>query len=178
MDIVSRLKIFMTSLNITSTQFADACGIPRPSLSQLLNGRNKKVSDEILTKIHDSFPDLSIPWLLFGEGSMDISSNIQFSKPQNNDFRQSTAAVSIENQPFIQAKQPDENSTIFSSNNFTTAFSSSLDDISTDEPLKSTSTQPSSRSSAAIRLNTSANKRITNIVVFYDDNSFESFNPA
>lgn len=66
--IASRLKLFIDSSGITSTQFADMCGIPRPSLSQLLSGRNKKVSDIMISQIHKGFPDLSIIWLLFGEG--------------------------------------------------------------------------------------------------------------
>ena len=41
MDIISRLKTYLNSMNISNSQFADTCGIPRPTLSQLLNGRNK-----------------------------------------------------------------------------------------------------------------------------------------
>lgn len=70
MDIVSRLKLFLDYLGIPVTQFADNCGIPRPTLSQLLNGRNKTVRDEIIAKIHDAYPQLSIMWLMFGEGEM------------------------------------------------------------------------------------------------------------
>ncbi|MBR6014346.1 MAG: helix-turn-helix domain-containing protein, partial [Selenomonadaceae bacterium] len=43
MDIVSRLKMFLEQAGISNSQFADTCDIPRPTLSQLLNGRNKKV---------------------------------------------------------------------------------------------------------------------------------------
>lgn len=70
MDIVGRLKLFLDYLGIPVTQFADNCGIPRPTLSQLLNGRNKTVRDEIIAKIHDAYPQLSIMWLMFGEGEM------------------------------------------------------------------------------------------------------------
>lgn len=69
MDIISRLNRYLDTMNISSTRFADLCDIPRPSASQLLNGRNKKVSNEILEKIHSSFPDLSMQWLIFGEGN-------------------------------------------------------------------------------------------------------------
>ena len=48
MDIVNRLKIYMESKGIGSTQFADSCKIPRPTLSQILSGRNKKISDEVI----------------------------------------------------------------------------------------------------------------------------------
>lgn len=69
-DIVSRIKIFLQSMGIANSSFADICGIPRPSLSQLLNGRNKKVSNEVIDKIHAAYPELNMMWLMFGDGDM------------------------------------------------------------------------------------------------------------
>ena len=83
MDLVSRLKQYLNTRGISITQFADECDIPRPSASQLLAGRNKKVSDEIIGKIHYTYPELSVSWLMFGEGEMVIDNNIATSKPQN-----------------------------------------------------------------------------------------------
>ncbi|WP_295728049.1 helix-turn-helix transcriptional regulator [uncultured Muribaculum sp.] len=83
MDIATRLKEFIDYSGLQSTQFADACGIPRPSFSQLLRGRNRKVSDEVITKIHESFPQLSVLWLMFGEGDMLTSGNIAISEAEN-----------------------------------------------------------------------------------------------
>lgn len=73
-NISIRLKVFMDSQGLTNSQFADTCGIPRPSLSQLLSGRNKKISDVLVGQIHAAYPDLSILWLMFGEGDMLMSS--------------------------------------------------------------------------------------------------------
>lgn len=72
MDIVSRLKIFLQENGISNSLFADNCGIPRPTLSQLLNGRNKKVSDELIAKIHAAYPALNVMWLMFGDGDMFV----------------------------------------------------------------------------------------------------------
>ncbi|MDE6179447.1 MAG: hypothetical protein K2F86_09795 [Duncaniella sp.] len=72
MDFVSRLKLYLDSRQISVTQFADECRIPRPTASQLLAGRNKKVSDEIIGKIHQCYPEVSVVWLMFGEGEMLI----------------------------------------------------------------------------------------------------------
>jgi len=69
-NVAIRLKGFIDSRGLSHSQFADECGIPRPSLSQILSGRNKKVSDVIVGQIHKAFPTLSILWLLFGEGEM------------------------------------------------------------------------------------------------------------
>lgn len=180
MDIVTRLKTFMNSLDMTSSQFADLCRIPRPSLSQLLNGRNKKVSDEIVTKIHDAFPQLSIVWLMFGEGEMESNSNIQFSEAQNTGFSAVQSEQRNNNQHTIDILADQNNNITFSSENFEKQSA----DLFSDNPSVSTPSAgigrqlSSATKSGSIKLNTSTNKRITNIVVFYDDNSFESFNPA
>ena len=62
--------MFLEQTDISNSQFADTCKIPRPTLSQLLNGRNKKVSDEVIAKIHSAYPSLNIMWLMFGDGEM------------------------------------------------------------------------------------------------------------
>lgn len=107
MDIVSRLKKFISYLKIPVTQFADSCGIPRPTLSQLLNGRNKKVSDELISKIHEVYPSLSVLWLMFGEGDMLHQENIKISEPETRsifDFSESEQTVSEPNTPSIDFK--------------------------------------------------------------------------
>ena len=72
-NVADRLKTFIEKKGLTYSQFADTCGIPRPSLSQLLTGRNKKINDIMVGQIHNMFPELSIVWLLFGEGNMETS---------------------------------------------------------------------------------------------------------
>ena len=69
-NVAIRLKGFIESRGLTHSQFADKCSIPRPTLSQLMSGRNKKVSDLVVGQIHKAFPELSVLWLLFGEGEM------------------------------------------------------------------------------------------------------------
>lgn len=91
MDIVNRIKHYMDTTGITISQFSDRCGIPRPTMSQMLNGRNKRVSDEVISKIHNAYPDLSIMWLLFGEGDMEPKANTQISEAQNNRFEQDSS---------------------------------------------------------------------------------------
>lgn len=69
-DFAYRLKLFITTLKMNSSQFADRVGIARPSLSQILSRRNKKVSNNVVALIHNAYPALSVLWLLFGEGEM------------------------------------------------------------------------------------------------------------
>ena len=66
--IAARLKILIEALGLSDSQFADKCSISRSTLSLFLSGKNKKLSDVMLSQIHDAFPHVSILWLLFGEG--------------------------------------------------------------------------------------------------------------
>ena len=42
---VERLKLYIEKRGLLPSQFADALGMPRSSFSQLMNGRNKSISD-------------------------------------------------------------------------------------------------------------------------------------
>lgn len=85
MDIVDRLNYFLENSGISKSQFADNCNIPRPTASQILSGRNKKISDEIIAKVHIMYPQLSIMWLMFGEGNMLTSKEVPFAPHKNSE---------------------------------------------------------------------------------------------
>lgn len=255
MDFVSRLRTFMTSQSITNSQFADTCGIPRPTLSQILAGRNKKISDELISKIHAAYPWINVMWLLFGEGPMMTGANMKTSEPQNDYMQHNNQLHGIENERGADAATNMENSIDFAAENFNdhqapssvaynsynpehnlntdddyasnagynpdnsnynasevstssagTPASQIIQDRSTPEisemdthsyrqDQSKTRTERKAESagtdmhhlSDALRMvsadnaNTqtqSATRRITNIVVFYDDNSFQSFLPS
>lgn len=177
MDIVNRLKTYMEMHRIGSTQFADACGIPRPTLSQILSGRNKKISDEVIAKIHNAFPQLSVLWLLFGEGQMEIAANIQFSEPLRggqtpaqtaslNDLRAANNS-SRENTNEIDAG-------LFGLDNPNEPLL--FDDEETPSDIQSESEHPGENQPGVI-IPADGSKSIVNIMVFYSDNSYQSFVP-
>lgn len=166
MDIVTRLKEFINHESVAITQFADNCKIPRPTLSQLLNGRNKKVSDELITKIHEAYPQLSVLWLMFGEGNMLHNKNIQTSAPQNNTF---FGFESTELPISEEITTPIEFENESSENNPEKKADQKPQTSLSDEPLTD---------SSSISFNPYNKKRIVNIIVYYDDNSFESFIPG
>lgn len=99
MDIVSRLKKFIEFTGLPVSQFADNALIPRPTLSQILNGRNKKISNELISKLHDAFPSLNVMWLMFGDGDMLDSRNIEISERQNHPSIESTDSQSSDLTP-------------------------------------------------------------------------------
>ena len=160
-------------MNISNSQFADACGIPRPTLSQLLNGRNKKISDEIISKIHETYPSLSVLWLLFGEGQMVDHKNTPFSEGLNQQNSEDFTTYTPGNKPIVNPETPqnsvrnsepnrknDSISSVFDSEEISQLGKFDLSSIVTDKP------------------DGDGSKKITNIVVFYSDNSFQSFRPS
>lgn len=200
MDIVSRLKKYISHLQMPVTQFADTANIPRPTFSQLLNGRNKKVSDELIGKIHVAFPELNIMWLLFGENEMlDKETNLRASNsPQ---FRPNSPPVQQNERQDVRTSPADaiEFDDRFSSE--VIEMSSTVEDTLTDDNneldkhVDDLSPDEfdfggigSERSSEASGINFESEtqntplthnpaRKIVNIIVYYSDNSFESFTP-
>ncbi|WP_345225343.1 helix-turn-helix transcriptional regulator [Hymenobacter koreensis] len=74
---LDRIRAILQARQLTPTQFADTIGVARPIVSHILGGRNKP-SLEVVQKIIAAFPDLSMPWLLTGQGSMEVVPGIAF----------------------------------------------------------------------------------------------------
>ena len=176
MDIVSRLKTYMDYRRIAISQFADTCNIPRPTISQILNGRNKKVSDELIGKIHTAFPDLSVVWLMFGEGDMLTNPNIKTSEPQIEKKLTFDDSQLSEHEIFSSEQELfPENTNIYSKKNETENIAQ--DFKATQE--NTASGRPTSADIAeALTGKIETSKKITSIVVFYADNTFQTFTPS
>ena len=231
MDLVNRLKLFMQKNDIAISQFADNCRIPRPTMSQILNGRNKKISDELIAKIHLAYPRLSVLWLMFGEGEMVLNENIKISEALNSSSDSSSPTNQLTDKTFIEEES---DSTLYPIKNkqendgtknypdsdagFSDYFTSNIEHAnnveenspdesqsviefdpinelspettgkkpeSSDKPdstdnITSSTSIPfiNNEDEQNISLHTTPGKRITNIVVFYSDNSFQSFSPV
>ena len=157
-----RLKHFLDSQGLSSSKFADACGIPRPSLSQLLNGRNRKISDVMVGQIHTAYPELSVLWLLFGEGPMLMPDEAEAEtetpeEPQSVSFR--------------PLGGPEDN------------FAKELGLDLGLEPLDvalnkaAASRRATGAPSVQIAAEAPAPRKVSHITVYYDDSTFETFYP-
>lgn len=158
MDLVDRLKLYFEQLGLQNSQIADTAGIPRPTLSQLLTGRNKKVSNELIEKLHVAFPNLNVSWLLFGEGEMLVNGNIKTSEPQISLFQDENASQMHENEPF-------------------TPLNTTIEELPEIELKKNKATSAALNQLLETTPGESA-RRVQSIMVFYTDNSFEVFEPA
>ena len=64
-----RLQQFLDAENITPSQLADTLGVTRAAVSHILSGRNRP-GFEFLEAIALHFPQISMDWLLTGNGRM------------------------------------------------------------------------------------------------------------
>lgn len=162
----------MDASGIQYSQFADTCGIPRPSLSQLLNGRNKKVSNEVIEKIHKAYPSLSVSWLMFGEGDMGNVANMRFSEPQNVRNEDEDATLFADNEIFDDSDSLFANEHVKESDNFKAEKVVSPVPVMSQDTAKMDTTRAESMS-----FNMNKSRKVVSIMVFYSDNSFDTFVP-
>ena len=172
MDIASRLKKFLDASGIQYSQFADTCGIPRPSLSQLLNGRNKKVSNEVIEKIHKAYPSLSVSWLMFGEGDMGNVANMRFSEPQKAQNDDGEASLFADNEIF------DDSDSLFTNEHTKEPDNFKAEKIPSPVPvMPHDSSQNDNTRAESMSFNMNKARKVVSIMVFYSDNSFDTFVP-
>ena len=161
-NIATRLKLFFEFRGLSYSQFADSCGIPRPTLSQIISGRNKKISDKLVGQIHAAYPSLSVMWLLFGEGEMMVQDaamrDVQGESDASEVNLPSEGMASVEN-----AKETAVNSI---SNGRIYPINQGVRPVDQQAALrlKIAETPP-------------VTKKISHITVYYDDSTFETFYP-
>lgn len=197
-NVAIRLKLFIEHKNLSYSQFADECKIPRPSLSQLLTGRNKKISDILVGQIHSAFPDLNILWLLFGEGQMLgttlISNGAKSGNAVSNDLRPSisTDYGSLQTDTISsEGKSTPDNPNSSSEPNIFATSSSQNSNFSKEIPLSQAEIEAKHTENELVEANLKIRslqaqiekmkrnpRRVTQIMVYYDDSTFETFVPG
>lgn len=147
-----RIAHIMRAKNLKATDFAALLGIQPSGVSHILAGRNNP-SLEFVKRIKETFPEYNLDWIIFGKGPMTTS------EPYKAAFNETPS------QDPVSLPHPQESATLF-------------DDVlpleATEEPL-----QP--RENAAISLEPSidrpASAEVKQMVVFYEDGTFEQYRP-
>ncbi len=67
--IAKRITSILKHYQLTAQGFADKIGMQRSTLSHIFLGRNKPSLD-MLTKISDAFPEVSMDYIIAGEGEL------------------------------------------------------------------------------------------------------------
>ena len=109
MTIIDRLKMILDRVNLTPGNFADKIGVAPATISHILSGRNKYPSAEVMLRLHDTYPDIDLNWLLTGEGSLvkdDPDSMFTGSLFGDNLINASKSTTEAENRKENQSETP------------------------------------------------------------------------
>lgn len=159
--VASRLKNLIDALGLSDSQFADKCSISRSTLSLILSGKNKKISDVMLSQIHEAFPEVSIMWILFGEGEKFKSQEKESKSSEKGDENEISLA---------SATNAFENSNLISVNQ--------LENVIQDIINKSFNSSINSIENLILKTKeSSAQRKVSKITVYYGDSTFETFVP-
>lgn len=138
-----RIKKIQEYSGLSLGVFASRTGIKSASLSHILNGRNNPSLDVVM-KIHETFPEISWEWMLYGTGPMlnGGNDNTVENKQVESNFAASPAQT---NRTIFDNDPVKSDETDFEKNNEEDKFDYNIDTNVDD--LKSTKTieEPSSK---------------------------------
>ncbi|MBQ8128572.1 MAG: helix-turn-helix transcriptional regulator [Prevotella sp.] len=160
-----RIRQIMESQHMTQQVFADFIGTTPATLSGIFNDRTRPTIN-IVESIRKKFPDISLDWLMFGQGDM-------YKTPPTKEpdlFSQAEVASAA---PLSQS-QPVPSVTTPSAQTPRTAFSAPSAPVNLDS-VRSTLKETIQEEMKNIDKH---KRHVLEIRVYYDDGSYESFLPA
>jgi transcriptional regulator with XRE-family HTH domain len=154
-----RIHKIMVEKGLTISTFAVETGINPATISFILNGRKDKIgnrtfqepSRNVLTNILDTYPDISSEWLFNGNGPMYKSDKAILTTAQQPGLFSGNAVNTVNDTP--EPEYPRENRV-----------------KPVENPSKKTVIQE-------IIPTVNHAKKIDKIMIFYSDNTFDSFSP-
>lgn len=151
MSIKDRFKMVMDREKLTAGAFAESIGVAQATISHILGPRNKYPSTEVILRLHQRYSDISLDWLLTGKGNMSDNA-----APAGNDgFDYPLFAKNQEN--LTNGQEDDENRK--------------------ETSLEVSEKAPKEIVKQEIIYKERPPRKITEIRIFFDDNTYETFKP-
>ena len=155
---------------LSPSKFADIIGVQRSSISHVISGRNKP-SFDFLQKTLKAFPGLNATWLMLGEGTMyeqmgrNISGNLFDSQVEPEGPTEELISETEEGLREIEAPE-------------STVSSEAKSEITPESPAPAQNMESSLKAEAIKELASSGAKRIVQVMVIYEDDTFRAFLPS
>ena len=162
METKDRIKQIMEDQHMTQQMFADFLQQAPATLSSVFNGRTRptlNLVDAIKTKI----PDISIEWLLYGQGEMYISHPDSAETP--------LVGAGVSQDLMLDFDSPVNSGLQNQHQNIASA-------VNVQQGLKSTQSLYARDEIREVRVIEKEPRRVTEIRVYYDDQTYETFVPA
>ncbi len=156
-DIIDRIKLIVEKEQIPSTLFAESIDVKQSTFSHILTGRNKP-SLEVIMKIHRKYNYVNLNWLLYGQGSMLASDDGQKLEYRETHHPEADLTLPLFDQnPVNPYKIPEEQ--IYRK----------------EMPLETPINTPKETVIQEIKYIERPPRKITEIRIFFDDNTYETF---
>ncbi len=136
-----RIYQLMKTLGLTQKEFAARLCVAEGTLSSIFNGRTKPTSN-LVNAVHTFFPEVSINWLMFGEGDMYASAQHEGQE----------APAQTGDQPALSFPEQSAEAAL--------AVAPALEELRD-----------------AVKNLNKPKRKIVEIRVFFDDDTFETFSP-
>lgn len=154
MEIKDRIRMIMEREKVPPRVFAETIGVQQSTLSHILNDRNKP-SLEVVMKVHQKYDYVNLEWLLYGKGEMMVSEEGTSFSSSNHDYLPSL----FDENPGNPSKEP------------------TLPENRKEMPLRNAENAPKEIVKQEIRYIEKPARKITEIRIFFDDNTYETFRP-
>ncbi|NDV82593.1 helix-turn-helix transcriptional regulator [Bacteroides sp. 51] len=161
MDIKDRIRLIMEKENMIAGTFADSIGVQQSTLSHVINGRNRPSLDVVM-KIHQRYNYIKLEWLLYGIGDM-INENSSASEVLS-PSASINPSYSDHSFPSLFDQNP-ENAGVEPEN------SKNRKEIALETPVLDTKPAVIQE----IKYIERPHRKITEIRIFFDDNTYETF---
>ncbi|MCP4313233.1 MAG: helix-turn-helix transcriptional regulator [Bacteroidetes bacterium] len=154
-----RLLQLLDLEHLTPSKFADLIGVQRSSVSHILSGRNKP-SFDFLQKTLTTFPSLKADWLMLGEGSIYD----QMGRDQADLFEQEDLSPAAPESNDITGRGE------LLLNDAEKLEEKAVHDLSDISEASITNAVPPDQTVEA--------KKIVQVMLFYDDDTFITYKPS
>ena len=154
MEIKDRIRMIMEREKVPPRVFAETIGVQQSTLSHILNDRNKP-SLEVVMKVHQKYNYVNLQWLLYGNGEMVVGVEDTSTFSSNGDYQPS----------------------LFDENSINSPKETIVSENRKDIPLRSIENTPKEIVKQEIRYIEKPARKITEIRIFFDDNTYETFRP-
>ena len=155
MEIKDRIRMIMEREKVPPRVFAETIGVQQSTLSHILNDRNKP-SLEVVMKVHQTYNYVNLEWLLYGKGEMIASAEDASAVSSNGDCQPSL----FDENPVNPSKE--------------TINPENRKEMALAKPLNT----PKEIVKQEIIYKERPPRKITEIRIFFDDNTYETFKPA
>lgn len=162
---------------LTPSKFADIIGVQRSSVSHVISERNKP-SFDFIQKTLKAFPGLNAEWLILGEGSMyeqmgrGVSGNL---------FGSAVDPVQASFDGDIKKETQEEVEKMDSELTYPSHSAPQSEDRTQETSEKMTADrerEPAENESNVKIQELSKEKKVVQVMVFYEDDTFRSFKPS